>query len=70
MFYQRFTLTCTSFVSLETHIFVDTSLAALQLPLDLSRLIMNGWQLSSMGFKPIRLSLTIYGSLLRQTLCG
>ena len=70
MFYQRFTLTFTSFVLLETHIFAGTSLATLQLPLHLSILIMNGWQLSLIGFKSIRLSLTLYRPLIRQTFRG
>ena len=45
------------------HIFVDTSLKSLQLPLNVSRLIMNGQQLSSIGFKSIKAGLSIHGSL-------
>ena len=52
-------LTFTSFVSFGTHIFDDKTL---ELPVHISKLIINGQYLSSTGFKLIRVGLTMHGS--------
>ena len=52
-------LTFMPFVSFGTYIFGDKRL---QLPLHLSKQIMNGYYLSSTGFKLIRVGLTRHGS--------
>ena len=56
-----------SFASLETHIFVDKFSTTLQLSLHLSRLIMNGKQLSLTGFKLIRIGLAMHKSSFNDT---
>ena len=60
------TLTFMSFVIFRTHIFGDETLAALQLPLHLSYLFMNGKYLSLTRFKSIRKDLIINGSLFNE----
>ena len=62
-----------SFVSFGTHICGEKTL---QLPVNLFKLIMNGYYLSSLGFIPIRVGLTIHGSsfknshLVRSAICA
>ena len=55
------------FVLLGAHIFGDK---ALQLPVNLSRLIINGLCLSSTGFESIRVDLMMYGLLFKDILSG